>query len=203
MSDILTPTEIKDDIVDNETPDSPSIMFWGKDPNVLFSPKFLTEFFPTENMKYEQKLNSVTRTVILLSLINLFIFKSIRHLIIGVITIGSIYILHYYHEKEKKKIVSKKVVQEIKEGFGNPAMDYLTQSGEEIPTDLFSQPEPSNPFGNVLMSDYDYNPNKKPAPASFNKEVGNTILNNAKEFVIEANPDQPDIAKFSPNFSFS
>ena len=26
MSDILTPTEIKDDIVDNETPDSPSIM---------------------------------------------------------------------------------------------------------------------------------------------------------------------------------
>ena len=138
MSDILTPTEIKDDIVDNGTPDSPSIMFWGKDPNVLFSPKFLTEFFPTENMTYEQKLNSVTRTVILLSLINLFIFKSIRHLIIGVITIGSIYILHYYHEKEKKKIVSKKVVQEIKEGFGNPAMDYLTQSGEEIPTDLFS-----------------------------------------------------------------
>jgi hypothetical protein len=194
MSDILTPTEIKDDVVDNETHDSPSIMFWGKDPNVLFSPKFLTEFFPTENMTYEQKLNSVTRTVILLSLINLFIFKSIRHLIIGVITIGSIYILHYYHEKEKKKIVSKKVVQEIKEGFGNPAMDYLTQSGEEIPTDLFSQPEPSNPFGNVLMSDYDYNPNKKPAPASFNKEVGNTILNNAKEFVIEANPDQPDIA---------
>jgi hypothetical protein len=197
MSDILMPTEITNESVDNNDNQSNApepISFWGEDPNVLFSPKFLTEFFPTENMTYEQKLNSVTRTVIILSLINVFIFKSIRHLIIGVITISSIYILHYYHEKEKKKVVSKKVVHDIKEGFGNPAMDYLTQSGEEIPTNVFSEPEPNNPFGNVLMSDYDYNPNKKPAPAAFNKNVGNAILKNAKELVIEANPDQPDIA---------
>lgn len=170
------------------------IPFWGEDPNVLFAPKYLTEFFPTESMTYEQKLNSVTRTVILLSIISVIVYGSIRHLIIGVITVGSIYILQYYHQKEKNKTESKKVVDNIKESFGNPTMDLLTQDGKEIPSDLFAEPEPSNPFGNVLMSDYDYNPNKKPAPAAFNQNVNNKILDNAKKFVSQANPDQPDIA---------
>lgn len=134
------------------------IPFWGEDPNVLFAPKYLMEFFPTENMTYEQKLNSVTRTVIILTIISIFIYGSIRHLIIGAITIGSIFILHHYHQKEKKKVDSKKVMEEVKESFENPAMDLLTQDGEEIPTNLFSEPEPSNPFGNVMMTDYDYNP---------------------------------------------
>jgi hypothetical protein len=164
------------------------IPFWGEDPNVLFAPKYLTEFFPTESMTYAQKLNSVTRTVIILSVI------SIRHLIIGAITIGSIFILHHYHAKEKKKTDSKKVVNEVKENFANPAMDLLTQGGKDLPTDLFSEPEPSNPFGNVLMSDYDYNPHKKPAPAAFNQHVNDKILENAKKCVSQANPGQPDIA---------
>jgi hypothetical protein len=44
------------------------------------------------------------------------------------------------------------------------------------------------------MTDYDYNPNKKPAPPSFNKNVNDNILKSAKQLVQEANPDQPDIA---------
>lgn len=170
------------------------VPFWGEDPNVLFAQKYLTEFFPTENMSYEQKLNSVTRTIIILSIINLIVYGNIRHLIIGAITIGAIYIIHYYHQKEKQKTDSKKVVDQVKEGFANPAMDLLTKDGKDLPTDLFSEPEPSNPFGNVLMSDYDYNPNKKPAPAAFNQNVNDKILDNAKKFVSQANPDQPDIA---------
>jgi hypothetical protein len=44
------------------------------------------------------------------------------------------------------------------------------------------------------MTDYEYNPNKKPAPPAFNKNVNDTILKQAKQLVSEANPDQPDIA---------
>jgi len=170
------------------------IPFWGEDPNVLFAPKYLMEFFPTESMTYEQKLNSVTRTVIMLTIISIAIYGSIRHFIIGMITMGSIFILHHYHQKEKKKSDSKKVIEEVKESFENPAMDLLTKDGEEIPTNLFSEPEPSNPFGNVMMTDYDYNPNKKPAPAAFNQNVNDKILDSAKKLVSEANPDQPDIS---------
>ena len=40
----------------------------------------------------------------------------------------------------------------------------------------------------------DYNPNKKPAPPAFNKNINDNILSEAKKLVSEANPDQPDIA---------
>lgn len=171
------------------------IPFWGEDPNVLFASKYLMEFFPTESMTYEQKLNSVTRTVILLTLVSTVLYGGIRHLIIGAITIGSIFILQYYHQKERVKVESKKVVEEVKEGFANPAMDLLTQGGEEIPTDLFDEPEPSNPFSNVMMTDYDYNPNKKPAPPSFTKDGNGVIVQNTKDMVQDLNPGQPNIEK--------
>ena len=170
------------------------IPFWGENPNVLFASKYVMEFFPTENMTYEQKLNSVTRTIIIMTLISTILYGGVRHLIIGAITIGSIFILHYYHQKEKVKVDSKKVIAEVKEGFENPAMDFLTQDGKVMPEDIFDEPEPSNPFSNVMMTDYDYNPNKKPAPAAFNQNVNDKILKSAKQMVEESNPDQPDIA---------
>ena len=172
------------------------IPFWGENPNVLFASKYVMEFFPTENMTYEQKLNSVTRTILIMTLISTILYGGIRHLIIGAITIGSIFILHYYHQKEKVKVDSKKVIAEVKEGFENPAMDFLTQDGKDMPKDIeiFNEPEPSNPFSNVMMTDYDYNPNKKPAPPAFNQNVNDKIFESAKQMVEESNPDQPDIA---------
>ena len=170
------------------------IPFWGENPNVLFASKYVMEFFPTENMTYEQKLNSVTRTIIIMTLISTILYGGVRHLIIGAITIGSIFILHYYHQKEKVKVDSKKVIAEVKEGFENPAMDFLTQDGKVMPEDIFDEPEPSNPFSNVMMTDYDYNPNKKPAPPAFNQNVNDKIFESAKQMVEESNPDQPDIA---------
>ena len=48
---------------------SKNIPFWGENPNVLFMPKYLMEFFPVEDMTYEQKLNAITRSVIILTLL--------------------------------------------------------------------------------------------------------------------------------------
>ena len=58
----------------------------------------------------------------------------------------------------------------------------------------FQNPSSNNPFSNVLLPDYDFNPNKKPAPPSFNMNTNNTILENAKQAVIDLNPSQPDLA---------
>jgi hypothetical protein len=115
-------------------------------------------------------------------------------LVISAITIGAIFLLHYYHKKENEKNESKKLSNEIKESFENPALAYLKENNIHIPDDVFDETNSSNPFGNVLMTDYEYNPNKKPAPPAFNKNVNDTILKQAKQFVSEANPDQPDIA---------
>jgi hypothetical protein len=44
-----------------------------------------------------------------------------------------------------------------------------------------------------MMSDYDYNPNKLPAPPMSNESVNDLITQNAKRLVQEANPGQPNI----------
>lgn len=175
--------------------DKKSIPFWSEDPNVLLHQKYMFEFFPVESMTYEQKLNAITRTVLVLSVVGFIISKSVRILVIILITLLAIFILHYYHEKDMKKLEKKEKFENIKEGFTNPTLEVIESKKETIPAEVFREPDSSNPFGNVMMNDYDYNPNKQPAPASYTKTTGDKILKQAKKSVEEANPDHPDIAE--------
>lgn len=171
-----------------------TIPFWSEDPNILLHQKYIFEFFPVDSMTYEQKLNAITRTVLALSVIGLIISKSVRTLIIILITLLAIFILHYYHDKDMKKLENKEKFENIKEGFSNPTLEVIESKKETIPTQVFREPDSSNPFGNVMMSDYDYNPDKQPAPASYTKNTSDKILKQAKQSVSDANPDHPDIA---------
>jgi hypothetical protein len=169
------------------------IPFWSENPNVLFQQKYLLEFFPIDSMTYEQKLNAVSRTVILLTVVGFLISKQLSTLIVGIVTLGAVYVLHFYHTKEKEKVDSKKQIQDLKEGFENPAQDFLKMNNLPTDSNIFAKTSPSNPFSNVLMTDYDFNPHKKPAPPSFNTETNNTILNQTKQMVQDLHPDQPNI----------
>jgi hypothetical protein len=187
-------TEFKINDKKQNDKDISSTPFWFDNPNILLDKNYILEFFPIESMSYNQKLNAITRIIIVLTIIGFVISKSIRILVISAITIFAIFLFHYYHEKEKQKNEIKKPNLDKIENFDNPAMAYLKESGNSIPTDVFDVPNSSNPFSNVLITDYDYNPNKKPAPPAFNANVNNDILKQAKQLVSEANPDQPDIA---------
>ena len=162
--------------------------FWFNDPNVLLQKEYIFEFFPVETMTYEQKLNAVSRFVILLTIISFAITKNVRIVIISIITLFSIFIMYFYQEKEKSKLQRKK------EAFQDAGIEFLSQNNIPIPENTFAPPTVNNPFGNVLMTDYYYNPKKLPAPPSYNDNVNTDILSQAKKMVIESNPDQPDIA---------
>jgi hypothetical protein len=159
----------------------------------LFQQKYLTEFFPVESMTYEQKLNAVTRLVLLLTLVGFLYSRSVNLLITSFITIAAIYLLYTYQQQEKDKAGKKKVTFE---GFdaSSPAYSYMSQNNIPIPDNVFDEPDVNNPLSNVLMTDYDYNPNKKPAPPLFNADVNSNLLKQAKQLVVNQNPDQPDIA---------
>lgn len=169
------------------------IPFWSENPNILFDPKHILEFFPIDTMTYNSKLNAITRIVIVLTLIGFMFSQNLRLLFISSITIFAIFLLHYYHNKETKKVNSKKLNDE-KENFDNPTMNYLKENNLPSSPEIFDKPQPNNPFSNVLITDYEYNVNKKPAPPSFNQNINNDILSKAKQLVCESNPDQPDIA---------
>lgn len=203
------------------------IPFWGQDPNILFKQPYAFEFFPVETMTYEQKLNAVTRTVLVLTIISFLYTRSTRLLAVSAVTILAIVLLHFAHTQSlQAKMAKYGQDQRLRytdvEGFGDAGfggggfglndpnmlskgpqnnslymdpnisknMTLVTSNGPE----MFVEPEPQNPFGNVLLTDYDYNPHKKPAPPSYTGPVGDDILKQAKRMVIEANPTNPGIA---------
>ena len=164
-----------------------------ENPNVLLQQKYIFEFFPVDSMTYEQKLNAIARTVILLTIISFIFTQNIRTLLVGVITLGAVFVMYFYHEKERKKVNGKKLT-DTTEGFEGPALAYYVENNIPVPDNVFTKPDSSNPFSNVLMTDYEYNPNKKPAPPAFNKSINEQILTQAKKLVNDANPDQPNLS---------
>ena len=168
-------------------PGPKDVPFWGEDPNILFRSEYLYELFPVAHMSYNQKLNALSRTIILLTLISIMLSGFTRSVFIGFVTLAAVYILHHYHNKESR------TKQQEKEGFDNPVEDLMQAENIVLEPEVFDAPKSSNPFSNVLMTDYDYNPDKKPAPPSFNQNVNEEILTSAKKMVQEINHDQPNI----------
>jgi len=158
----------------------PTIPFWGEDPNVLLQS---FEFFPLDSMAYSQNLNAISRLVILITLIGFIFTRNFRLIIIGTITLAAIYILFTIQQKNDKLREHKK------EQFKNPEKELVAKTNVS-----FDEPSSSNPFSNVLIPDYEFNPDKKPAPPSFNDNINDEILSKAKQTVVELNPGQPDIA---------
>jgi hypothetical protein len=185
----------------NETPEilynvpphtlKPDSVFWSENPNILFHRDMIFELFPIDSMGYNQKLNAISRAIILLTIVSFLFTRSIRILVIGGITLAAIYLLYSYKNAEMKKKESK-TPEKIKETFENPALAVINKYQTDPHT--FDKPSETNPFSNVLIPDYDFNPNKKPAPPAFNENTNQSILENAKKLVQQANPGQPDIA---------
>jgi len=166
-----------------------SIPFWGVNPNVLIDSSTALEFFPIESMTYEQKLNAISRMVLLLTVITFLYTKSYRLLAISAISLLAICLLYYAHQQTCGK-----------EGFGEDnemaIAEFLQDSGKtEDMKQTFVAPTTQNPLSNVLLPEYEYDPMRKPAPPAYNPKVESEILSKAKQMVQEANPGQPDIAK--------
>jgi len=174
---------------------STRIPFWTENPNVLFDPKYAFEFFPSDGMTFEQKLNAITRMVLVLTVISFVYTQKSRILYISGITLLAIFLLFFSQ--------SESALQKGKgrrEGMTSFAPDpNLPPQGDyhkkPVPPTVFDKPTPENPLSNVLLTDYDYNPKRPPAMPAFTKEGKNAILDQAKQMVIKNNPGQPDIAE--------
>jgi hypothetical protein len=166
------------------------IPFWTEDPNILFNKEYLFEIYPTSNMSYYQKLNTITRVVLIISILVFIFTRNYWIFIVAGITVFSIYVLY----KNNKSDIAKK---HLLEGYENPAQIYLKENGKIIPSDdeVFEKPSSTNPFSNILIPDYEYNPTRKGAPPISNEIVGNIVLQKAKDLIQEQNPEQPNISE--------
>ena len=141
--------------------------FWIKDPTILFNKKTITQIWPYTYLSYNEKLNAFTRFIILLTLMGYLLLNNIIVIVLGLIIIGCVVLLY---------------IQTNKEGmFGSYK--------------ITDQPiiEKKNPFSNVLMDDYKYNPNKKAEETKYSSDLEQNINTKVKNFVIQENIDNNDI----------
>jgi hypothetical protein len=139
--------------------------FWVNEPTILFNQKYISQIWPYSYLTYEEKLNSVTRFVILITLLGYVLLNRIIIVVLGFIIIGIVVLLY------KKK-----------EGLNSP---YYGVNDEPI--------EQNNPFGNVLMTDYKYNPNKKAVNSEYTPDLENSLNRKIKEFIVQENSDNNEI----------
>ena len=68
------------------------IPFWMNDPTILLNKNYLGEIWPTSSMTYEQKLNSITRLIVIATVLGYLITFSTKILISGILMIPFIYL---------------------------------------------------------------------------------------------------------------
>ena len=159
----------------------PATPFWLNEPTILFNKKYITDIWPNSTMTNMEKLNAISRFVILASLLGYLITLNIGLIFVCIITLGVIAILYHVqsnkskdNEKEKDKISPPK----IKENFTNSILY------NEVKDD-FTNPKQNNPMMNVLVPEVIYNPTRNEAAPAFNAEVEKKINNNTKDYVVD------------------
>lgn len=172
------------------------IPFWANEPTVLFNKDYILQMWPLQTMTFDEKLNAISRLIIILSILGFIITKSIRFLVMGLVTLAIIYLVY---KMRKQKIVKELLNKDDKEGFKNMDKNgYLQPTNitisnpETLETYLKSDFEPTNkknPLGNVLLTEITDNPQRKAAPPAFNTEVYEDINNSTKKMVQFLNPD--------------
>lgn len=152
--------------------------FWFDDPTILFKNKYILQFWPLETMNTEQKLNSISRFIILLTILGYILTQTFKIIITGLVTLVAIVLL-YKFKKDKHNSLK------LKEAFTNNNLYNSIKGNLTMPTEV-------NPAMNILLPEIQDNPTRQEAAPAYNKFVEEDINNSTKEFVRKQFND-PDI----------
>jgi hypothetical protein len=158
--------------------------FWLNNPMVLFNKDKIMEIWPLQNMTIEEKLNGITRLVLLLTILGYLTTKNIKIIVTGAITLFSLVLL--YKMKIENTLKDNIKDLNIKEGFTNPELYKMLRKN-------FTEPTVTNPAMNVLLTEIDDNPNRKTAAPCYNKVVENDMNEKTKEFITNNFDDKTNI----------
>jgi hypothetical protein len=169
-----------------------TIQFWSNDPTILFNKEYIFELWPTTAMCYEQKLNSISRLIILLTILGYILTMSKRVIIVGVLTLLVIYVLFTIRkQKITKGMLENFDVQgnEVTGMFDNKPKSFVNPvTLDAVLRTEFKEGNKKNPFSNVLLTQINDDPNRKAAPPAFNVDVEEDITKNVKKAVQMMNP---------------
>jgi hypothetical protein len=142
---------------------------WINNPTELLDNFFV--FLPNNNDSDSTKVNIISKDLIILSF---FFFAITQNLYILLGAILTLLILYLWHQQI--------IVLKNKEGFQDQVIPLDTVLQD------FHKVGKHNPFSNVLLTDINDYPERKPAPPAFNPDVSENIKKKVKEMVQYLNP---------------
>lgn len=147
------------------------IKFWLDNPNILLNRNYITEIFPNKSFSLAQKLNAITRLIIVMTVLGYLFTRSIKILVSAAITLVILVIL--YKTKSKKEDFSN---------FGKQDLEYYKKEKktDNYIKDTFTTPTKKNPAMNVLLDEYKYNVKRPPAAPIYNEQIKKEVNENAK-----------------------
>jgi hypothetical protein len=153
---------------------------WLNDPRILLRKDKIMEIWPSQDMTAEEKVNAVSRLVIILVIIGFLLTLKVNIFILGAATLGIVYLLYYFQNRS---------VNKYKEKFSNKMSGVYPLLTDPLMynmnKNLFQKPKQSNPLMNVTLPEIYYDPKRKPAAPAFMPEVEKQINKSVKEFVTE------------------
>jgi len=183
-----------------KTKSSPS-PFWLNNPAILFDSEKITDVWPSAHMTFTEKLNAVSRLVIMLCLAGYILTMSVKILFSGVITLGVLVFLYYVKRDEAERegfldafnyvdptnLLLKKMT---------PAMfEADREEDNPLKNENYYKLTSKNPLGNVLLPEIGDNPERKPAPPTFNHDVEYVVNKTAQEMTQEQHPSISNLDK--------
>ena len=90
------------------------VEFWLDNPNALLDEKYIRDIWPSDSMTFERKLNAITRTIIVMTLVGAVFVRRRTTAIMasGVLATASLAVLHYLKGPDAQK-------ESMTEGFMN------------------------------------------------------------------------------------
>ena len=143
------------------------VNFWLNEPNILLNKNHITELWPNNEYDLARKLNAITRTIIILTILGYFLTKSIKIVVSAVV--GLVVLVIIYKSKVAKVTGKESFINMKRKDLVNKVLEKE-----------FTTPTKKNPVMNVLMNEYKDNPRRKPAAPSYNEEVTQEINEKAK-----------------------
>ena len=161
-------------------PSFTTTQFWIYQPSVLLDKNNMTDIWPMPLMSIEQKLNAITRLVLLLTVLGFLVTKNINIIFTGFITLAIFVILYntqYNLNASSNSSDGANANTSKKEGFVNSQMYNMLKPHLTTPTI-------QNPMMNVLLPEISYNPTRDEAAPAYNPEVEKEINHSTEGYVV-------------------
>ena len=165
--------------------------FWYNHPSVLLDKKYIFQLYPTQKMTFEEKLNAITKLVIILTIVGAIITKKNTMIITGLITLIIIVGLYYFRKQNiTNSLINKESFDIITTNKKNNPPKTTTNpvTLETVLKTDFHPTTKKNPFGNVLITDIKDTPDRAAAAPSFNPDVYEDINSSVKKQTQMLNP---------------